>query len=70
MVIEFTEIQGFMGGIFQMLHILVHIVVHNIHILVDGRLANKDVFFHRSLIKIYINLIYLFIYLGRFGSQN
>ncbi len=27
-----------------MLHILVHIVVHNIHILVDGLLANKDVF--------------------------
>ncbi len=27
-----------------MLHILVHIVVHNIHILVNGLLANKDIF--------------------------
>ena len=34
---------GVHGGIFHMLHIMVHIVVHNIQILGDGLLANKAI---------------------------
>ncbi len=53
---------GVHGGICHMLHILVDIVVHDMHILVGGLLANKDILFIGHWLKYQP---YLFVYLFR-----